>query len=152
MGSSVLGLGSSVPGYGVSARAWSHNRLGVQFEVSRGTLLSATAPGRLTSLQFAPGVMYSFRDLVTSFVWVRPYVGGGFSLRHETLTSANPAASDLVADSHGFQALGGTELTFSSVPRFALGVDFLYVQPRTPFAGFDLGGPGVALSGHWYVR
>jgi hypothetical protein len=52
----------------------------------------------------------------------------------------------------GLQAFGGGELTFAGVPRFALSVDLGYHWVRTPFAGVDLGGPGVSVSGHWYLK
>jgi hypothetical protein len=52
----------------------------------------------------------------------------------------------------GFQTFGGGEFTFSSVPRFAVSADVGYRWAREPFAGFELGGLGFSLSGHWYVK
>lgn len=145
-------MGNSVPAYGVTTRAW-WRHLGLQVEASRGALASSIAPGRLTSEQIAPGLLYSLPDMVTPFLWLRPYVGGGAILSRETLNAATPIAGDSASDNNfGLQALGGTELTFPSVPRFALGIDFMYMRPRTPFAGFEVGGPGVAVSAHWYVK
>ena len=39
--------------------------------------------------------------------------------------------------------------------RFTLSVDYGYrwnEEPLDPFAGLDLSGKGVSISGHWYVR
>jgi hypothetical protein len=43
-------------------------------------------------------------------------------------------------------------LTFAGLSRFPLSVDLGYHWVRPSFAGVDLGGPGVSVSGHWYVK
>jgi opacity protein-like surface antigen len=146
-------MGSSVMGYGATARAWSRARVGVQLELSHSVLTNAATSSRLTSMQFAPSLLYSLPDRVTDFVWVRPYLGTGANLGHHTLSSTVPLASATQSDkSVALQTFGGTEMTFASVPRFALSVDVGYRWSQTPFAGFDLGGMGVSVSGHWYVK
>jgi hypothetical protein len=47
---------------------------------------------------------------------------------------------------------GGGEVTFAGAPQFALSADLGYHWYRTPAAGFDGGGLGVSLLGHWYVK
>jgi hypothetical protein len=48
--------------------------------------------------------------------------------------------------------LGGSELTLPNAPRFALSADVRYDSSDTPFAGFEFGGLGFAVAGHWYVK
>lgn len=153
--SHVVGIGGSIAGptlgLGASARAWSRKRLGVQIEVSRSALTSLGAAGRVTSMQFAPSVLYSVADRVTDLVWVRPYLGAGAGLHRQTFSIAG--ATESVSDSSlGVRAFGGSEFTFPNVPRFAVSVDFGYRWLRTPFPGLEIGGTGVSVSGHWYTR
>lgn len=155
--SHIVGLGgrmsASAPGFGATARAWWGNRLGLQFEVSRYLLDSVEAPGHLTSIHFAPSVLYSLPDGVTNSLWVRPYLGAGSSLYRATLSGGTSGLEDSATDKGlGFQAFGGGEATFSGVPRFALSADIGYRWSRTSFAGFEPGKIGVSLSGHWYVK
>jgi len=66
---------------------------------------------------------------------------------------AAAGATDSVSDTRlGFQAFGGGEVTFAGVPRFALSADLGYHWRPTSFAGFELGGLGLSVSGHWYVK
>ncbi len=151
----IVGIGGRIGGptlgVGVSARAWSRKRLGIQFEALRYGLITAAVPGHVTSMQLAPSLLYSVADRVTDFVWIRPYLGAGASLHRQTF--AVPGATDSVSNSSlGAQAFGGSEFTFPSVPRFALSADVGYRWLRTPFPGFELGGPSVSISGHWYTR
>ncbi|PWT82374.1 MAG: hypothetical protein C5B57_08790 [Blastocatellia bacterium] len=146
-------MGSSVAGYGASARAWSHSRVGVQLEVSRVVFTSAVTSSHLTSIQFSPSLLYSLRDQVTDFVLIRPYLGAGGSVGQQTVSSTTaPAGGSLSDASLGLQTFGGTELTFAAVPRFALSADLGYRWSQTPFTGFDLSGVGVSVSGHWYFK
>src|SRR5207245_9920116 len=93
-------------GWGATARAWSCKRFGIQFEVSRYALIDA--PGHLTSSQFTPSLLYSLRDRVTDYFWVRPYLGAGLSLQRQTLTGAPAGPTDSVSDTRlGFQASRG---------------------------------------------
>jgi hypothetical protein len=146
-------ISGSTLGYGVSGRAWSRKHLGVQVDVVRSSQSSVTTGERMTSVQFAPSVLYGFRDYVTDYVWVRPHFGGGVSLHRVTLSAATPAVTSAVAESKfGVRAFAGTELTFASVPRFAVSVDMGYDSSKAPFDGFELGGIGFAVSGHWYFK
>ena len=151
----LVGLGGrmsgSTLGFGVTGRAWSRNRLGVQVDVSRIAQTSIVVPGRVTSLQFAPSFLYSIGDRVTDYVWLRPYVGAGARIHRHTLSSVTPEAS-VSQNKFGFQAFGGAELTLASVSRFALSIDAGYDWSKTPFDGFDVGGLGFAVSGHWYFK
>ena len=145
-------LGGSTLGFGASARASLNRRLRFQLEVSRYTHTSAVAE-RLTSVQFAPSLLYSLPDKVTDYVWVRPYFGGGVAMYRSTLSSGTSAAGDSLADSRlGRQVFGGVEVAFASAPRFSVSTDFGYRWPQTPFVGFELGGRGLSVSGHWYVK
>jgi hypothetical protein len=146
-------MGGSTLGFGATARAWSRDKFGMQIDMSRSTLTSVAAAGRVTSLQFEPSVLYRLPDHVADYLWVRPYLGSGINLRRQTLSHATPGAGSSVSENKfGLQAFGGGELTFAGVPKFALSVDLGYHWVRTSFAGVDLGGPGVSVSGHWYVK
>jgi hypothetical protein len=146
-------VGGSTFGLGATARAWSRDRFGAQFAMSHQTLDSVEIPGRVRSIQLEPSVLYRLPDHVADYLWVRPYLGSGVNLRRQTLITATPGAGPAVSENRfGLQAFGGGELTFPSVPRFALSVDLGYHWVRTSFAGVDLGGPGLSVSGHWYVK
>ena len=154
----VMGLGAkmggSMFGSGASARAWVHDRFGLQIEVTRSSLTSPVAPERMTATQLAPSLLYSLPDRVTDYVWVRPYLGAGPRLfRHTISLGPQPLAGGSVAENRlGLQAFGGGELTFASLPRFALSADVRYGWFRNSPAGFDRDGLGFSVSGHWYVR
>ena len=146
-------MGGSTLGFGASARAAMGPRTTMQVELSRDSPTDAAAQQRLTSVQFAPSVLYTLPDRLTDYVWIRPYVGGGITIYHSTLGSTIPGIPDSTTDtSLGEQLFGGTELTFAAVPRFTLSADYGYRWPQTPFAGYELGGRAFALSGHWYVK
>ena len=146
-------MGSSTLGSGASARGSVGRRFRVQLEASRYGLTSAVTQRRLTSVQFAPSLLYSLPDKVTDYVWVRPYVGSGVTVYRSTSSSATSAAGNSVADSRlGRQVFGGAEVALASVPRFTLSADFGYRWSQTPFDGFELGGKGLSVSGHWYVK
>jgi hypothetical protein len=152
-----LGLGGRVGGatlgFGATARAWRPNRLGGQLDVSRSALTSSGTPARVTSIQIEPSLLYSLPDRVTDYIWVRPYVGSGAALRRHSVSSGTPGGGDSVSgNGFGLQAFGGAEVTFAGAPRFAVSADAGYHWFRTPVAGFDLGGVGVSVSGHWYVK
>ena len=152
----VVGLGArmggSAFGFGATARAWSQKRIGVQFDVSRSSTTSATATERVTSTQFAPSVVMSFRDYMNENVWIRPYAGGGPSYNRSSL-SALPGTGVSVADSNwGFQTFGGGELTFPAAPRFAMSADVGYQWVDPIFQGFETDGFIFSISGHWYVK
>ena len=154
--SHVIGLGGRVGsraiGVGATARAWALGPLGVQIEAGRSTFTSAVAPDeQLRSMQLAPSIIYSPPDLVTYAIWARPYIGGGINLYRSTLRSTL-GGQIAVDNSFGSQVFGGAEFTWASVPQFAVSADFRHQWAPPTFTGFELGGRGVSLSAHWYLR
>ena len=154
--SHIVGLGGLVgpmSRFGATARAWRTNHLGIQFEVSRDAMTSDTAPGRVTSIQLEPALVYELFDHVSDYVWFRPYVGSGLSFRHQTLKIATPDVIAPVSDSaFGYRVFGGSELTFAGATRFALSAELGYRRYPTPFAGFEPDRFSIALAGHWYIK
>lgn len=153
--SHVFGIGARVGGpslgVGASARAWTRGRLGVQFEVSHYSISNPFDLGEMSSTQFGPSALYSFRDHVSDYTWLRPYVGGGITFNRSSLTS--PAVGIAMSDSTtGFQMFGGGELSFASLPQFAVSAQLGYHWFETPFAGYELNGLGLSVAGHWYVK
>jgi len=154
--SHIVGLGGRIGGspigFGATARAWTRDRLGVQLEVSRSVRTSVVSE-RVTVMQFAPNVLYSMKDRVTDNVWLRPYVGAGMNLYRSTVGDPTlPPGASVSDNSLGFQTFGGSELTFPSLPRFAVSGDVGYRWAQTPSVGVELGGVTLSISGHWYFR
>ena len=146
-------VGGSNVGVGASARAWSHDRFGVQFDLSRVAMAGLAPTERVTSMQFEPGVLYTLADHVADYIWVRPYAGSGLTISRRSLSSTTPGAAPVASQSNvGVQAFGGTELTFAGAPRFAVSVDVAYRWGTTEFAGIDLGRVGLSVAGRWYVK
>ena len=146
-------VGPSNVGFGASARAWSRDRLGVQFDLSRVAMAGLAPTERVTSMQFEPGVLYTLADHVADYIWVRPYAGSGLTISRRSLSSTTPGAAPIASQSHvGVQAFGGTELTFAGMPRFAVSVDVAYRWGTMEFAGIDLGRVGLSVAGRWYVK
>jgi hypothetical protein len=140
-------------GFGVTGRIWSHSRLGLQAEVARGRRTSSTAPGRLTTLQFAPSLIYSLSDHVSDSLWLRPYVGAGGSWNRLTLRENAPGNLAMATDSvFTFRGFGGAEMTLPSVARFAISADAGYLWSQETFPGFEASRFTFSLSGHWYVK
>jgi hypothetical protein len=147
------GLLGSVSNVGATARMWRDNRLGIQVGFTRDAMTGAGGAGRVTSMQFEPGVVYALFDHVSDYVWIRPYVGSVVSLRHQTLSLAAPLALEPTVDNGiGFRIFGGGELTFASIPRFGLSADLGYRRFPTPFPGFEADKLNVSVAGHWYIR
>jgi hypothetical protein len=73
-------IGGSNVGYGASARAWSHDRFGIQFDLSHVAMAGAAPTDRMSSMQFEPGVLYTLADHVADYFWVRPYAGSGITV------------------------------------------------------------------------
>lgn len=144
--------GGSTMGFGASARAWSKKHLGFQLEVSRSSFESATVLGRATSTAITPSLLYAMNDKVTDYLWLRPYFGVGAQLGHASLT--DPIFPDVTttANTMGAKVFFGGEVAFSSIPQFSLSMDAGYYKLPEPFVGFDPGGMGFAISGHWYVK
>jgi len=152
-----VGLGARTGGFtpnlGATGRVWSHRGMAVQFEVFRDARTNAATAERVTSLQFAPSVLYALPSAVNDYFWVRPYLGGGATIDHSTLHSANPADMSFSPDrSLGLQLFGGGEVTFAGMPLFALSADVGYRKMAAGFAGFERRKIRFALSGHWFVR
>lgn len=144
-------LGGPAMGLGFGARGWAHGRLGVQFEMSRYDVSSPIDLGTMSSTDISPSVMYAFNDHVADYTWLRPYVGGGLNFYHSSINS--PVLGTDVSDSRmGSQVFGGSELSFASVPQFAISTEISYRWFNAPSAGYDLGGIGVSVGGHWYVK
>ena len=149
----VGGLAGSVDNFGATARAWHGNRIGIQFGVMRDAIGSSVAPGRVTSMQVEPGVVYGLFDRVTDYVWIRPYVGSAVNFNHETLNVITPTALPPSTDNGvGLRLFGGAEFMFASAPRFGLTADLGYRRLPTPFAGFEHGPLSATIGGHWYIK
>jgi len=153
--SHMFGLGARLGGpsfgIGASARAWALGRLGLQVEVARYNVSSPIDLGTMSSTEFGPSALYAFNDRVADYTWLRPYVGGGLNFYHSSITS--PAVGIEVSDSRwGSQLFGGAELSFASVPQFAISTELSYRWFEEPVAGLNLGGMGLSVAGHWYVK
>ena len=133
-------LNSSTMRFGVTARTWFDNRLGVQFYASRPQIESADGQS-IPATQIAPSILYSLPDGVTNSVWFRPYVGGGPRLYRANLETGL-----------GYEAFGGAEATLASMPQFAISADVGYRWSRPSLSGFQPRQIGFSLSGHWYVK
>lgn len=147
----VGGVFASMRSVGATGRVWRADRFGLQAAFAREAMTSGTVPGRLTTMQFEPGVLYALADLVSDYVWVRPYVGTSLSVRQETLRDSWSGA-DASSTGLGVRAFGGAEFTFASVPRFGVSVDLGYRRVPAPFSGFDAAPVSAAIAGHWYVK
>jgi hypothetical protein len=149
----VGGLVGSRSSFGATVRAWRNDHLGVQLELTRDAATSDVAAGRVTSIQFQPGVVYALFDHVSDYVWVRPYVGSVLSVRHQTLKVSSPAGMELASSRGlGFRVFAGSELTFAGVPRFGLSAELGYRRLPAPFPGFEADRLSGSLSGHWYIK
>ena len=149
-----MGLGSPL-GFGASARAAVTGRFGIQLDLSRYSPVSAVAQERLTSLQVAPSVLYSLPDALSDYVWIKPYVGAGLTIYRSTLIGGTPGVASVTDSGLGRQLFAGTAVAFAGVPRFTLSMDYGYRWSQgtsSPLAGVELGGKGLSVSGHWYVR
>jgi hypothetical protein len=149
-------MGASTFGWGATARAWRRNRLGVQLDVSRYVLAGSALPGRLTTVQIEPSVLYSLPNRMSDYVWLRPYLGSGVSLHRQSFASIGGALGSSGAPASstgvGLQAFGGGELTFAGLPQFSLSADLSYRWAKRPFPEFETDGPGVSILAHWYVK
>ena len=145
-------MGSSTLGFGASVRASAGDGFGIQLDLSRYTPVSAVGQQRLTSVQFAPSLLYSLPDKLTDYLWLRPYLGAGVTIYRSTLGSGTPARNSATSSQLGRQLLGGAEMAFAAAPRLTVSADYGYRWRQAPFDGFELGGPGLSVSGHWYVK
>jgi hypothetical protein len=143
-------LGGPSLGFGATARGWRPSRLGGQLDVSRYAQNGVGTLERVTSIQVEPSLLYSLPDRVTDYIWLRPYIGSGATLRRHSVSSGT--MDSVSANGFGLQTFGGGEMTFAGAPQFAVSADLSYHWFRTPVPGFDLGGLGFSLLGHWYVK
>jgi hypothetical protein len=152
--SHMFGVGGVLAGgpafeAGVAARAWSRDRLGLQVQLthaSRGEL----SP-HFSSVEFAPSLIYGFRDHVSDYWWLRPYVGGGPTLARHSLDVV-PPADPLSETRFGVEGFGGGEVTFASLPQLAVSADVGYRWWNTTTTAIDDSGIRVAISAHWYLK
>jgi hypothetical protein len=154
--SHIVGVGGMVgtmSSFGATTRWWRNKHVGVQVGLTRDSMSSDTAAGRVTSMQIEPGVVYALFDRVPGYVWIRPYVGSALSFRHETWKDTAPVPMEPLSDNGvGYRLFGGTELTFASVTQLGLSAEVGYRRVPTPFAGFEADRMSVAIIGHWYIK
>ena len=152
--SHVIGLGGRIGtqalGFAATGRAWTQRGIGAQLEAGQSTYTSPFRADELSTMQFAPSLIYSPRNLVTNAIWARPYLGGGINFYRSTFRSS-VGFPDVVDSGVGSQMFGGAELTWANLPQVALSADLRHLwAPMTN--GFELGGMGFSVSGHWYVK
>ena len=153
--SHIFGVGGrvgSTRSFGATARVWRDNRVALQVSFMRDTMTSTVAAGRLTSMHVEPGVVVALFDHASDRLWITPYVGSGLSFHHQTLNVSSPDATAASDNGFGFRVFGGSEVTFPSVERLGLSVEFGYRRVPTPFPGFEPDKLSVSLAGHWYVK
>ena len=153
--SHIFGVGASIvpmSGVGGTARAWHKNHLGIQVAFMRDTMTSDVAAGRVTSMQFEPGVEYAPFDRVSDYLWLRPYMGSSVNFVHQTLSIASPLAMPVSDSGLGVRFYGGGELTFASMPQFGVSADVGYRHLPAPFAGFKAEPLSMSIAGHWYIK
>jgi len=158
--SHVVGIGGlvqSAKGFGATGRAWHTDRVGLELRLTRNTMTSDTAPGRMTSLEFEPRVAFALFDHVSDYVWVRPYVGSGVSFGHHTLKvtlpEAGPEAAQTASSNNvALRLFGGSELTFAGATRFGLSAEAGFRPSTTLFTGFETDRFTLSIAGHWYIK
>ncbi|HEU4694129.1 MAG TPA: SH3 domain-containing protein [Vicinamibacterales bacterium] len=153
--SHVFGLGARLGGpalgLGASARGWSRGRLGIQLEVARYEMSNPVDLGTVSSTEFGPSVLYAFNDHVADYTWLRPYLGAGMNF-YRSSTTTSLVGVDTSDSGFGAQMFGGGELSFASLPQFAISTELSYRWFDAPFEGLDLGGVGFSVAGHWYIK
>ena len=154
--SHVVGLGGmvgSMSTFGATVRWWHDKHLGVQAGLTRDSMTTDTAAGELTSTQIEPAVVYALFDRVPGYLWIRPYVGTGVSVRHQSLSVPAPDPAQPTSDNGmGYRFFGGGELTFASVTQFGVSAELGYRHVPTPFAGFEPDHMTLSIAGHWYIK
>ena len=150
----TLGFGARMDPFrtvGASGRFWSGYGFGVQLDLSRSSVSSELAPGRVTTFAVSPSVLYPLPGVIRSSVWVRPYVGSGVDIARSSLSNVTPGMS-IHDNSVGFKAFGGGEFTFAGAPQVGVSVDLGYRWLDSSFTGFDNSGLHLSFAGHWYIR
>lgn len=152
--SHVIGLGGlvqSARGFGATGRGWYDGRFGVEVRLTRSTM-TGDAASRMTSIEFEPRFVYALFDHVSSYLWVRPYVGSGLSVSHRTLTDASPATTGVTDNGTVFHAFGGGEFTFASATPLGVSAEVGYRPSSTPFPGLETHRLTLSIAGHWYIK
>jgi hypothetical protein len=144
--------GGSSMGFGGCARMWKKGRVGLQLEASRYTFDSVDLLSRATSTDIAPALLFAMNDRVTDTMWLRPYVGVAAHVIHSSRTDLIFPDANESASTFGARVFVGGEFSLASVPQFALSTDVGYYKLPEPFVGFEPGGLGFSISGHWYVK
>jgi len=148
----VGAVAGSSRGFGGSARAWKKGRIGMQLEASRYTYDSVDLLSRASVTDIAPGVLFALNDHVTDTLWLRPYVGAAAHFARSSRTDLIFQDVTESASTMGARFFVGGEMSLASVPALALSVDVGYYHQPEPFVGFEPGGMGFSVSGHWYVK
>lgn len=152
--SHVIGLGGRIGtqalGFAVTGRAWTQRRIAAQLEAGQSTYTTPFSGDQLRAMQFAPSILYSPHNVVTNAIWARPYIGGGVNFYRSTFRSSF-GLPDVVDSGVGSQMFGGAEVTWANVPQVAFSADLRHLWAPTT-NGFELGGMGFSMSGHWYVK
>jgi hypothetical protein len=150
LGLGILAGGPSM-GLGFSVRKWTAGPIGLQLDALRTSTSTVPFVTSMTSMQVGPRVLYSLRDRVSDYTWVRPYLGAGGRYYRSSL--ADPGLGTTASDSRmGAQVFGGAEVSLSSAPRFGLSVDVGYDWFTSPYPGYELDGVAVTVGGRWYMR
>ena len=147
-------MGGTTMGFGASARAWSRKHFGAQIDFSHYAMDDALTTQHATSLQFEPSVLFSMKDSVTDYVWLRPYVGSGLSIAQQSMSTPNAIGASTSETNMGGQIFGGTELTFPGLPQLAVSAQASYhwIPTPTSFTGMDFSGFGISVAAHWYFK
>ena len=148
----MLGVGGAVGstgGFAATARAWHKNRVGIQVSFGRDTMTSDVAAGRVTALQVEPAFLFALFDHVMTSGSVPTWIGCQPPSPESTQSDGASQASH---NGVGYRLFAGSELTFASMQRFGLSVEFGYRDVPAPFQGFEAGKVSGALVGHWYVK
>jgi hypothetical protein len=145
-------VGTSAVGFGGSARGWRKNRFGGELTVTHSTTTSSVSPDEMSTLRFAPSLLYALPDRITDYLWLRPYVGTGVHFSHSSLSSATPGVTGPSSNDLGLQVFGGGELTFAAVPQLTVSANLTYRSVDTSFEGFEPSHFGFGISAHWYLK
>jgi hypothetical protein len=134
--------------FGGSARIWAAERVGVQFQLSHER--ATQDEGTLSSIVIGPSVVVSMRDVLTDYLSLRPYVGGGPLLYRHSF-NVGPGVAAESDSGFGIHVFGGGELTFAAFPQVGFSAGLGY-RTGAAFSGFDPAGLDVAAAAHWYFR
>ena len=118
----------------------------------RGQEITVDLLSRATTTDIAPALLFALNDHVTDYLWVRPYVGAAAHIGRSSRTDLIFPDVTESANTIGFRAFFGGEMSLSSLPQFAVSADVGYYKLPDPFVGFEPGGMGFSISGHWYVK